>query len=709
MAKKMHRWIKRPKKGILISLDGRLILIGVLWLIGFAAIIGKLIYVQVMQNDHYEQVVRRHLENRRELPARRGAVLDRNLEPIAVDLVHYSLGVRPGDIEHGKTLAQKISKHVKMSSGDILAKINGAGSFLYLRHRLSIEEAENIRALKLKGVVLEKRFSRYYPYDHIGAHLVGYCDYDNHARAGLELELDNQLTGTSGWAVYLRDALGNQYPNLDFPMSAPQDGHNVETTIDMVYQGVLDEEVRRAVEAHEATNGTAVLMDPRTGEVLGIANYPTFNPNRYNDFPINTFRNRAVTDQYEPGSTFKMVSLAIALDNFGLDLDNEIVFCENGRFRLAENFVTDHKPFQWLSLRRVFENSSNIGVIKLAQKFRSHDFYRYARDFGFGQKTGIDLPAETGGILHPPNRYSRYSVSYLSMGYEVSVTPLQMTAAYAAIANEGRLMQPYIVRKITDANGKIVRENKPQEIRQVVSAATARTMKSVLEGVVINGTGDAAGVDGLRIAGKTGTARKIDRATLSYAVDRHVASFVGFFPVDAPRFCLFVVINNPQKGYYGSQVAAPVFRKIAQRIVGLPAPDTRPRIQLAKIEFPGSGHVMPALEGQSVSDATQQLNNLGVKFRIDGSGRKIVRQSPAAYSTISAGAKILLLTESAPPRHRDVVPDVMGLSVKEAISLLDEQDLPFELQGKGLVSRQMPGPGSRLNKGTIIKLVCSPN
>ena len=709
MAKKIQKWIKRPKRGILISLDGRLIMIGVLWLIGFATIVGKLAYVQVVQNDHYRTVVRKHLENRRELPARRGTVFDRNNEPIAVDLVHYSLGLRPANIESPASLAKQISGHINMSSADILGKLKSPASFLYLRHRLSIEEAENIRALKLKGVLLEKRFSRYYPYDQIGAHLVGYCDYDNHARAGLELELDSRLTGTSGWAVYLRDALGNQYPNLDFPMSAPQDGHDIETTIDMVYQGVLDEEIRRAVQAQDATNGTAVLMDPRTGEVLGIANYPTFNPNRYNDFAIETFRNRAVTDQYEPGSTFKMVSLAIALDKFGLDLDNEIVYCENGRFRLANNFVTDHKPFQWLSIRRVFENSSNIGVIKLSQKFRSYDFYRYARDFGFGQKTGIDLPAETGGILHPPNHYSKYSISYLSMGYEVSVTPLQMTAAYSAIANGGKLMQPYIVRKVIDTKGNIVHENRPHVIRQVVSGEVARQMQSVLEGVVVEGTGAAAAIDGLRIAGKTGTARKIDRATLSYAVDRHVASFVGFFPVEAPRFSLFVVINNPKKGYYGSQVAAPVFRKIAQRIVGLPAPDTRPRIQLAKIGLPGASRYAPSLDGLAISDATRKLNDLGMAFRIHGNGKTVVRQDPTAYSALEHDSKMVLYTDNISATVTGRVPDLKGLSVKEAVALLDDQNIPFELQGKGLVSKQSPEAGSRLNAGSIIKLVCSPN
>lgn len=699
----------------------RLVVLGIFWILGLLLVVIKLAIIQVFSHGKYEKIARGQMENRLVLPAQRGNILDRNGEVMATDLIYYSLAVRPRLLKNPESNARKIADLIQQSRNSVLQKVRTNKPFVYLAHRLTPETAEKIRALKLQGVILEKKFSRYYPYGQTGAHLLGYCDFDNHAKAGLEMGYDEFLKGTPGWSIYLRDALGNQFPNLDFPASEPVNGMHLETTIDVVYQGILDEEVKKAVEAHQAGSGSAILMNPLTGEVLGMANYPGYNPNEYNRYSMERYLNRAIIDLYEPGSTFKMVSLALCLEQLHLDMQNEVIFCENGSYLMAQKVIKDHQRYGNLTARQVFENSSNIGVIKLSKRFKAPAFYRYARDFGFGAPTGIDLPAEAGGILHKPAEYSRHSLSFMSIGYEVAVTPLQIVSAYAAVANEGRLMQPYLVRRVVDSKGKEHKEYRPRPIREVVSPETARQMKAILQGVVENGTGKNARIEGVSIAGKTGTAQKLDRNTNTFSSNSHIASFVGFFPVEAPRFVLLVVINNPRLGYYGSQVAAPAFRNIAQRIIGLPQNDLpqwdRPgepeekksaSVVYARADLPEVKNVMPALEGLAVNKASRMLKKKEVEYEIVGKGETVYRQEPSAYTPLSGKEKVRLFTEAAGDPRRALMPRVTGLTLKEALQVLSTWDIPVEVEGSGVVVRQLPGAGQRMQQNTKVKLVCNP-
>ncbi|NIV98098.1 PASTA domain-containing protein [Candidatus Saccharibacteria bacterium] len=674
-------------------------------------VVFKLIVVQVVDHSKYRKKARGHLEDRRELLARRGSILDRNHELIAVDLIHYSLAVKPHLLDDPLGTARTLARHLNESAPSILKQIRSSDKFVYIEHRLSPQKVEPLKDLKLKGLIFEKKFSRYYPYGKVGSQLVGYCDYDNAAKAGLELEYDDVLNGKPGATIYLRDALGNQFPNLDFPTSKPIDGMNVQTTIDMVYQSVLEEELRKTVEGHKAENGSAVLLNPRSGEVLGMANYPGFNPNDYNKFPLHRYRNLAITDMYEPGSTFKMVALAYCLEQLDIDLENQLVYCENGRYQLAQKVVEDHKKFAYLTARGVFENSSNIGVIKLARKFDSPLFYRYVRDFGFGAPTGIDLPAEASGILHKPGEFSSYSVNYMSIGYEVAVTPLQLAAAYGAIANNGMLMQPYVVQKVFDQKGNIHRRNTPQEIRQVITAQAAERMKKVLHGVVTRGTGTTANVSGIEIAGKTGTAQKINPETKSYHPNKHVASFVGFFPLESPRFVLLVVINNPKLGYYGSQVAAPAFKNITQRIIGLPDKNknTTDEIVLAQSSLPSlNNNYMIAVEGMELMKAKKILDKRNIKYNVVGDGHLVYKQDPSPYSDLTNTEVVKLYTQVEKSTSNNVMPRLTGLSLKEALQALSDLNVNVEVKGSGIVVKQLPGAGKKVTYKTKIRLVCNP-
>lgn len=683
--------------------------LGLLLLTGFLIVVAKLFWIQVVDHQEYRQIARKHLERKRELLAQRGNITDRHRQILAVDLIHYSMALRPKLLKDRVGAAKKIAPLISVPYRAILKKIQGSSRFVYIAHRLSVDTAEKLRALGIRGMELEKKFSRYYPYGELAAQTVGYCSYENEARAGLELEYDRLLRGKPGWTIFLRDALGNQFPNLDFPTNQPVNGMSLETTLDMVYQSIVEEELRNAVKTHQALSGSAVLLDPRSGEVLALANAPGFDPNRYNRYRLDDYRNRAITDAYEPGSTFKMVALALSIEQLHLNLNKELVYCENGRYRLGRKFIEDHHPYAYLTARQAFERSSNIGVIKLAQKFSAPEFYRYARDFGFGALTGIDLPAEESGMLHKPGEYSRYSLSYMSIGYEVVATPLQIAAAYGAVANNGVLMQPYVVRKILDDKGHVYKTHEPQVIRQVVLPETAEKMKDVLVGVVENGTGHTAKLAGLTIAGKTGTAQKLDRNTGSYTSDRHVAYFVGFFPAESPRFVLLVVVNTPRKGYYGSQVAAPAFRNIARRIIGLPGESEQPRYRVAQMDLPGGNRYLVPLEGMKIKTAKKILQRRHIDYKVIGDGDVVLRQEPDAYSEVTTKTTVRLFTDGERRIEPKRMPQLTGLSLKEALHILEAWNVPVEVEGSGTVIRQQPRAKKMLSAKSKIKLVCKPS
>lgn len=666
----------------------RLWIVTFLWILGFGLVVARLVAVQVFEHDRYAEIGKRIIKNHQVIPAQRGTIYDRNGEILAVDLVHYSLAVFPDKVANKSSTARKISEITGIPYLEILSKIRSTDSFAYLARRLRPQQADQLKALGIKGMVLEKNYSRYYPYCENGAQVLGFCDFDNVAKYGIELEYDSYLRGVPGHAVYLRDAKGNRFPDLNYPVFNPIDGKDVVTTIDIVLQSILEEELAEGVSQHQAVNGSAVLLNVQTGELLALANSPGFDPNVYNKFPVRNFKNEAVSDQFEPGSTFKIIALAMALEQLKIDVNANKIYCEDGQYRLFKRMIRDHKRFGTLTVRQIFENSSNIGTIKLAQKFEAPVFYRYARNFGFGTMTGIDLPAESAGILHTPNEFSSSSTCYMSIGYEVAATPLQIACAYAAIANEGKLVQPYVISKVVDNDGHVIQSNEPQVIRNVISAETAREMTSALRGVVENGTGQSARISGISIAGKTGTAQKFDPIKNEY-VSKYIGSFVGFFPVESPRYVLMIVINEPKGEYYGSQVAAPVFRNIVQRIIGLPQSNDIASIQ----EQP---HV-------------DQNNGINVATLPSSADRRVFFEKSSDYKILKASQNSAPATGNVSgsiqkPNYENRVPDFGGLTLREALEREHQLGLKVDMEGSGVVVEQYPRPGTKLNSETIIKL-----
>ncbi|MDH7516022.1 MAG: penicillin-binding transpeptidase domain-containing protein, partial [Bacteroidota bacterium] len=524
----------------------------------------------------------------------------------------------------------------------------------------------------------------------------------------IELQFDADLAGKPGFIVYQRDANGRRRPEVDYPQREPVNGRSVVLTIDQAYQSIAEEELQRGVQNAAARSGRCVILQPRTGEILALANVPSIDPNDLSSYTSNEIanaKNRVVTDVYEPGSTFKLVAMSAAL-NEGLVKPDDVLDGNNGCWEYApgQKPIRDEHGFGRISLRDAFIYSSNIISAKLAERLGAERFYTYARNFGFGLRTGIELPGEVRGELRKPTAWDGSTLKYLAFGYGLSATSLQIACAYAAIANDGVLMQPFIRRWLLDEDRNIIEETTPQVIRRVVSSGTAATMRDFMRGVVERGTATAAAIPGVDIAGKTGTSQRLvgDR----YSSTSHVASFVGFFPASDPKILILVLLEEPKNGYYGGVVAAPVFRNIALRIItSRPefAPPARP-----VPEWIDTVRV-PDLCGLHQEVAVVLARAYGLEVRTRGNGDVVCRQNPAPGNRSRRRETVTLDLASAErgtPLVR--VPDVTGIPVRRAAARLAASGLHASIAGSGVVFSQLPAAGELLEHGAPCTLLAEP-
>ncbi len=684
----------------------RIVIVTLLMFICFAMILVKLFILQIIDHKYYEVKARGNVENRHEIQAKRGTIYDRKNRVLATDILLYSVAISKKRIRNKSVLKSALISNLNISSKDIDRKLNKGPNFVYVAHKVTPQIIEKIVHLEEPGIILERKFLRVYPFKVNASHIIGFCDIDNNALGGIEYQYNSFLKGKAGWSIYQRDALGKEILDLDYAGEDPLDGFNVSLTVDMDYQIVLDDELRNSVESFNATDGIAILMDPNTGEILALANYPFFDPNKPNHYLSHFLKNRAVTDVFEPGSTFKIITLAAALEQLQVKIDEDIYFCENGRYKIYDQYVTDYKKFGWLTPRRIFENSSNIGTIKIAEKLNKEILYKYVRNFGFGMPTGIDLPGESNGLLSPLKKFTKVTHRYISIGYEIGVTPIQLINAYAVLANSGRLMTPFMMKSISSDDGRIIKEKHPEIIRDVLSKETTQIMTDVLNGVVQNGTGQAALLGGVKIAGKTGTAQLYDTQSGKHQSNKHLASFSGFFPSNAPQFVLLVMIRHPKGEYYGGLVAAPAFRKMAKRIINLipvKNPDLTDIIQNEDVSLQSTS---PEIKSSNLKLVQNILANIGFNPNDILSDSKEVQMQPLKGK--ESFAKVNQNKEIEPSNSRVLMPALTGLSLKEALQTLSEINLMASVEGHGIVIRQQPKAGSKIHEQQAIKLVCDP-
>lgn len=406
-------------------------------------------------------------------------------------------------------------------------------------------------------------YSRIYPYSSKGSHVIGYVDTKINGVAGIEKQYDELLKGKNGLRYIEQDVLGRLVSVNEELSITPEKGNDIQLTINNDFQNILEEELVKGINKYEGKTGVGIVMNPNSGEILAMASSPTYDPANYNLFPDSTRRNRVLTDTYEPGSTIKSIVMSMLIEE-NITNENELINTEHGKYRIKGATIRDTHEYDILTVQEVLENSSNVGIVKLSDKIDDKTFYKYFRDFGFGNKTSIELPGETAGFLKKPEQYSKISKAFISHGYEISVTPLQVITAFSALINGGELLKPYVLKEVADSYGNIIEKNEKTKIRKVISKETSERIINMMIGVVENGTGKAAQLDNILVGGKTGTAQKLINGR--YSNKNHNSSFVGFFPADNPQIVCLILIDSPQKGRYGGQVAAPIFKEIAKRI-----------------------------------------------------------------------------------------------------------------------------------------------
>jgi len=534
--------------------------------IGFGIIELRLFQLQVVEHKKYKDLAQEEQLRVVNISPERGVIYDGNLEPVVVNVNSFSLYASPKKVSDPKGAAQKLSSILKEDAASILSKLKKGRVFVWIARKLSVEDKRKIEELNLDGFGFIEEKKRLYPERKLMSHVLGWVGIDNQGLAGVEYFYDNELQGEAGKVLLRRDALGHYIPFTQDTLKKAVPGYDAVLTIDSKIQSIVEQELSRALKETGARSVEAVFMNPNTGEIIALVNEPGYDPNYWQNFSFYERRNRVVQFIYEPGSTFKVVTSAVLLEE-NLVSPEDKIYC-NASLQFGDHTITDWTKFnRKMSFAEIVYNSSDIGIIKAAQRMEKGTFYRYIRNFGFGEQTGIDLPGEAKGLVKPVGRWYLTDFPCISIGQGVGVTPLQMVVALSATINGGNLLRPFVVRSIRNSEGEIIRYNKPYIRRKVISEETSRVLRDILGYVVKKGTGKRAGIEGYTIGGKTGTAQIPSPNGGGYLRGKYIASFMGFAPVDAPKIAGIVVIKEPTGAYYGGEVAAPVFGRILSRIL----------------------------------------------------------------------------------------------------------------------------------------------
>ncbi len=698
--------------------DGRILTLKFFFLIFLLVVVGRLVQTHFLDAGKYRSLARQQYEQTFVLPPVRGAIYDRNGNVLVSNTIYVSLAADPKMVgKDAGRIAERLSKTLGKPRSSYLERLKATDDsgkmkrFVWMERRVLPERGRRIEDENLSGIVVLNEPKRLYHYDELAAPFLGLTDIDNKGIGGLELQFNDRLKGVPGFVTMQRDGFGRARPSVDYPKKFPVNGDDIVLTIDLTYQAIAEEELKKGVLTHNADGGIVLMLNPKTGEILASAIYPSINPNRVQQNDLSASRNRMVTDVFEPGSLFKLVTSAAAYEHrlispdrvYNAEMGKYKVPLTNTRFRL----IKDTKEYGALTFQEAFEVSSNIVMAKASDIIGPVRLYRQARDFGFGIPTGIELPGEVRGRLKKPHEWSKTTLNSLSFGYEVSVTPLQILSAYGAVANNGILMKPYIISGIRNADGNIIYTGMQQKIRRVVSEETARALISAMEGVVERGTGKEIKTQSVRIAGKTGTSRRIEDG--KYVSNSYTASFVGFFPVENPQVVCLVMMDNPRKqSYYGGMTSGPIFRRIAERIVQTSSRFSQFNTSLIA---QSSESTVPDLRNLQSAVAIKLIETSGFRHEVFGAGEIVVRQSPDPGTRLEKGELIRIALNhevGATEQTLTFVPDLRGMSIRRAINRLVVDDFEVRIQGSGVIVQQFPEPNTQITMGSTITLICEP-
>jgi len=671
----------------------RLLVIAGMALLWATAVFGRLTYLQLFRHAEYMTRAQRQQQRTIEITPRRGAIYDRNKAPLAMSIPVDSAFAVPAELADETLAARLLSGIVNVPEEVLETRFASSRSFVWVARKLPPEKAEAINQLNLKGVYLQKENQRFYPNRDLAAHVLGFVDLDEKGQAGIEYELDKQVRGQSEKIVVMADAKKRWF---DGESAKRERGADVYLTLDEKIQYIAEKELYLAIAETHAIAGTVIVANPNTGEILAMANWPRFNPNKPGEASGEARMNRAVSAMYEPGSTFKIITLAAAL-NEGLTRPEEVFDCENGRVYVAGRRIRDHKSFGMLNVAQILAESSDVGAIKIALRLGAPKFYDYIRAFGFGQHTGIELPWESGGSLMPLASWHAYMIGPISMGQGVGVTPLQLISAFSAVANGGLLYKPTIVGEVRRGDRVVGAplSSSAEEPRRVIRPETAATMRELMEGVILHGTGPRARLDGWTAAGKTGTAQKIDPNTGRYSTSQLISSFTGFAPINDPAVTILVSLDSTGHHEAG-EVAAPVFKRIAEQVLGY-------------LNVPRDIPLNPKLiETAYMKQAKVDASSLEDFSAVDFSGQPdpMPLESQRAVNSVNekrqAEEKVEPVTVAVDQGGDIEVPDFSGKTMRDVTNLCLKLRLEPVLVGSGLAVTQSPAVGAKLRRGTKV-------
>ncbi len=660
-------------------------LLVLLFSVAFVSIIGRLFWVQVIQGAHYRDLAKKQYESRVPLRAERGKLVDRSMRDIATMMQTTSFAADPQMVEHADMCAQLLSAAAGEPSSVYLSRLRRKDTrFVWLARGVNTVMFPVLDTLQDRGLIRVKEPKRLFTHGPLASQLIGTTDVDNNGLSGLELQYDALLRGTSGFVVMQRDGRGRLRPGVDPEREAPKDGLGLQLTIDLEMQRVAEQELAHGVRLVGATSGTVIAIEPSTGDILAMASYPTFDPTRLDRATDDAIRIRSIADQYEPGSTMKAITAAALLDRRIIG-PNDVVDGGSGVLTLPGDVqIRDDHPVGQTTFHVAMEQSSNVVFATLARKLDDRVYYKYVRDFGFGIPTGIDLPGEVRGRLKKPSEFDATSKLYMSFGYELSATALQVVNAYAAIANGGVLMQPRVVKSILNDDGSVQTAFAPQRIRHVVSEQTARTLADILVGVVERGTGKEAHIPGVRIAGKTGTAQQLTDG--AYSRQNYTASFVGFYPADQPRVAMIVMLDRPTLSIYGGGTAAPIFKRIVQKTMTMLQLDAGTQKNIAA-SAQADTVIIPDIRGLTQETADSVLRRLGLRTDMTSGAGVITKQEPQAGTRRERGTVVVVYGQ---PQQGSTTqrPDVVGFPLRRAVTVLHAAGFEVKIKGSGRVTQQ---------------------
>jgi cell division protein FtsI (penicillin-binding protein 3) len=662
----------------------RLLIVAGFVMLWMGAAVTRLAYLQLICYREYYTHAARQVSRSIEISPRRGIVYDRNQKELAMSISVESCYAIPSDIMDHDMVARLLSGVLNVSPDEIASKLAGPTNFVWIARKLPPEKVERIKEMNLRGIGFEPERQRFYPKQTLAAHVLGYVDIDEKGLGGVEYSLDSKIRGLPGKLMILADAHSRPFDSSEKGAEA---GSNVVLTLDQNIQYIAEKEMLKAISDTHAIAGSIIVEDTASGEILAMTNYPTFNPNAKAEAGIEARMNRAVAASYEPGSVFKIVTLASALEE-GITNTDEVIDCQMGAIYVAGHRIHDHKPFGMLTVPQILAKSSDVGAIKLGLRLGSPKLYDYIRAFGFGAPTGIDLPGETRGIVHPLDHWTQVSPASISMGQEVGVTAIQLISAMNSIANGGMWVRPHVIAGLRQGT-KLIPIAQPAP-RFVIHPQTAATMRSMLEGVVLQGgTAPGARLDGYTAAGKTGTAQKINPATGRYSASQVIASFVGFAPINNPAVTILITLDSPVGLHEGGQVSAPVFKRVAEQV-------------LAYLNTPQDAPVAPGLHRanyhpNSAADESEASDFDPAQVESETAQADIVATAPQRANASTAPPTFAFGADAGV-----IVPSLSGKTVREVSQQCARLGIAPSLVGTGVAVEQEPVPGTTVRRGSRV-------